>query len=63
MTRFGRFGEEKNEDVLLHPGVESQFVLRSAHSLVVVTAPPKIPNLDSRPKIPVILKTNQTYSV
>jgi len=51
VARFGRFGEEENKDVLLHPGIESQFLVRSAHSLVaVVTAPPKIPNSDSRQK-------------
>ena len=42
VTRFGQFGEEKNKDVLLQPGIEPQFLVRSAHSLVaIVTAQPK----------------------
>jgi len=64
VTWFGRCGEKKNKDVFLQPGIESQFLVRSAHSLVaIVTAPPKIPNFDSRPKIHVILKAKQIYAV
>jgi hypothetical protein len=64
VARFGRFGEEKNKDVLPLPGIEPQFLVRSAQSLfAVLPRHPKFRISVAGLPIHAVFSTKQSHAV